>query len=419
MSHPMKRLSLLIVLTLLLALAGVAQAKEWTRFRGPGGSGVSNAKTIPVQFTQADHNWRVELAASGHSSPVIWDGKVFVSSADAENLQWRLECFRASDGRRLWKTSYDLTAYRLHRLNHFASATPAVDEQYVYATIPTPNDVTVLAIDHRGKFAWRRGLGPQLTNFGGASSPIVVGEVVIVVMDSEKDGPGCFIIGLNRKTGKTKWKLARTTGRATFSTPMVYEPQGAPPEVIITSTAHGLTSINPRTGKVNWEVANLSENRCVGSPVLANGNIIATSGSGGGGNRALAITPGGRGGKRAPKIVYEVNRGVSYVPTPIAYGKLLFFWGTNGLVTCVSAENGETFWSERTSGEFWGSPVIVDGKLYSLNVEGALVVVDAAKEFKILARNDLGEGSYSTPAIDNGVMYLRTATHLISVGGKK
>jgi outer membrane protein assembly factor BamB len=158
--------------------------------------------------------------------------------------------------------------------------------------------------------------------------------------------------------------------------------------------------------------------RCVGSPVQVGDLLFGTAGNGGGDRQAVAVRPSnGKNGSGA-SIVYQVARG-PYVPTPISVGKHLFLWGDGGIVTCIEGESGKQVWMERVGGNFFGSPVSADGKLWALSAKGELVVISASEKFEVLGRTDLGEMSHATPAIADGVMYLRTQTHLISVGGKK
>jgi outer membrane protein assembly factor BamB len=156
----------------------------------------------------------------------------------------------------------------------------------------------------------------------------------------------------------------------------------------------------------------------VASPLVVDGMVYQASGQGDGGRQAVAVRPGKKGEAEA-KVAYNIARGPSYVPTPIAVNGRIYAWGDAGIVTCLKASTGEVLWQERVGGNFFGSPVCVDGKLYAVSAKGEVVVIEAGEAFKILGRSDLGEGSHATPAVSDGVMYLRTTSHLISVGGKK
>jgi outer membrane protein assembly factor BamB len=424
-----RKLSLLAVVALFLLSTSV-YAQEWTRFRGPNGAGVVNAPTLPAHFTEADFNWRVALPGAGHSSPVIWGNRIFLTSAEDSVGKWHTLCLNTADGRELWRKTYDFKSYRKHQLNSSASPTPAVDAQAVYVSMITPESFTVLAFDHNGRELWKRNLGTYTAGNGNGASPIVVGDVVIIANDQEGDDapqsantqPESSLIGLDRKTGAIKWKHKRTKGGpASYATPMVYEPKDGAKEVIFISTAHGITSLNPTTGELNWELSDLSKLRCIASPVMSNGLIIMITGVGASGDRkGFAVQPGSKSKNVPAKVAYEIPRGsFSQVPTPISVGDLIFFWGDGGIVNCLRASTGEPVWKERAGGNFYGSPICVNGKLYAMNATGELVVINASDKFNLSAKIPLGEGSHATPAVANGVMYLRTMSHLISVGGRK
>jgi outer membrane protein assembly factor BamB len=418
--HPASRRGAYICAAMLCAAGATPlQAQEWTRFRGPNGSGISSATTVPVEITSASYNWRVALPGRGHSSPVVWGQKIFLTSAEESTGKRHLLCINSADGREIWRKTYDFSAYPHHQFNTAASSTPVVDEGRVYVVWPTPQSVTVHAVDHAGKEVWKRDLGALPVQHGGASSPILVGEVLIV--NKEPEAAPAFVTGLDRKTGVVKWQHERKSKDASYSTPLVYQPKDGPAEVIFTSNAHGFTSLDPQTGTLNWEAQGVFGPRCVGSPVLLPGGLVfGTAGNGGGQRQAVALQPGSLKSKTEPKVVYQLPaRGVSYVPTPTVVGDHIFLWGDAGIVTCIKASTGESVWMERVGGNFFGSPVCVNGKLYAVSGKGELVVVEASEQFKILSRCELGEPSHATPAVSGGVMYIRTESHLLAIGGKK
>jgi outer membrane protein assembly factor BamB len=409
----------LALLTLLLSAPLTGHAQEWTRFRGPDGSGISSASGIPIQVTSAEYLWRVELPGAGHSSPVLWGERLFITSAEDDKGRRHLHCLDAKSGKALWSRSYDFPKYDRHQLNTAASSTPAVDAGRVYTAWPTPEAYLVIALDHAGSELWRRDLGKLVTQWGGAASPVVVGDVVMLGVYQEEDGPAGFLVGLDRNTGAIRWKVPRQSHNSSaYSSPLIYQPKGQKAEAIFTSTAHGMTSVDPETGSVNWEVPGLFTLRCVASPVLAGDLIFATAGSGGGAREAVAVRPGAAGRKSQPKAEYRLARGPSYVPSPIAWGGRIYAWGDNGIVTSLKANTGEQLWRERVGGDFFGSPICVAGRLYAISTRGELVVVEAGDQFKLLGRSDLGEASHATPAVTNGRMYLRTLSHVTCIGTK-
>jgi outer membrane protein assembly factor BamB len=180
-----------------------------------------------------------------------------------------------------------------------------------------------------------------------------------------------------------------------------------------------VTSLDPKTGKINWELNGIFQQRTISTPVLIGDLVFGTAGDGGGRRQAIAVRAGSRTEKREPQIAFQITRFAPYVPTPIVYNGLMFLWADNGIVTCVKADTGEQIWNERVGGNYFSSPVCVNGKLYGVSASGELVVLEAGKEFKLLGRSNLEGPSHATPAVSGGVMYIRTESHLISFGGKK
>ena len=402
-------------LCLLIVLC--ADAQEWTRFRGPNGSGVSDATTVPVKWTEKDYNWKVKLPGVGHSSPVLWGERIFIAAGEEETGKRLVCCLRAQDGSKVWQREFAGEKHGKHTDNSFASATPAVDERHVYVCWGTPKEFIVLALDHDGKEIWRTDLGPFRSGHGFGASPIVHDDLVVVPND--QDGKGT-LLALDRKTGDLRWKVPRKSQTATFSTPCVFQPKGGLAQLIFTSWDHGITSIDPKTGRVNWEGDIFSKGHIetsIASPIVAGDLVLGTSGWLGVKMEVVAIRPGADQ-KKSPSEAYRLVRSAPLVCTPVVKDDLLFIWSDNGVVTCANVESGEVYWRERVPGSYYGSPVVVGKCVYCISREGDVIVLAASKKFELLARNRLGEGSHSTPAVAGGAMYLRTYSQLISVGGK-
>jgi len=264
-----------------------ADAQEWTRFRGPNGSGISDAATIPTQWTAKDYRWNVTLPGMGHSSPVVQGDRVFITSAIEKDATQIVLCLRTSDGGQVWRRDLPSATYKKNAAAAYASATPALDDQRVYVAWATPKEYIVLALSQRdGSDVWRRDLGPFVSQHGFGASPIVWKDLVIVANDQDK---ASFIAALDCKTGQPRWRAERRTEKASFSTPCLYEPEGGKPQLVLSSWAHGLTSLDPATGKLIWELPVFHDNRIVGSPTIAAGLIFAAAGVGGAGREMVAV----------------------------------------------------------------------------------------------------------------------------------
>ena len=209
------------------------------------------------------------------------------------------------------------------------------------------------------------------------------------------------------------------SGKAAYATPCLLGAAGDSPQIVLESTAHGMTGIDARTGKALWEVPDIfpSPKRVVASPVVAGGLVLGQCGEGGVGLHVVAVRPPAKEGDKAA-VAWKITKSAPYVPMPVVRGDLVFLWGDAGTVLCVRAAGGEEVWREKVGGNYFGSPVCVGGRLYCISTKGEVVVLAAAEKYELLARNPLGEKSHATPAIAGGRMYLRTWSHLISVGGK-
>ena len=422
--HPVIRI--LPVLGLLGALLPGAEETQWPRFRGPGGAGISDATTVPVQWTDKDYNWKVKLPGEGHSSPVVWDKRIFLTCAERETAKRMVLCLDALDGHTLWQRDFPSKKYSQNGQNGFATATPAADAEGVVLTWTTPEEVTLLALDLDGKDLWRRNLGPFVSLHGSGSSPVIMGGLAI--LDNEQgdfktvnrpaDAPKSFLIAVDRKTGETRWQITRRTTFAVYATPCVRQDEDGRTELIFASMSHGFTAVEPASGKILWEIGDVLK-ECVCSPVAAPGLVIAGDSFFERGGHFVAVRTPSREQGQKPAVAWEIKKPVPRVSTPLVKDGRLFLWSEDGAVTCHNVATGELLWRERIQGGFFGSPVCVNNRLYCIAKNGDVVVLAASDKYEPLARVPLGEPSFATPAVANGVMYLRTRSQLFSLGGRK
>lgn len=408
-------LSAFVVLSV---FSSAAPAQEWTRFRGPNGTGVSAATTIPVKWSDADYNWKVELPGIGHGSPVVWGNRLFVQCEEGDGVNRILVCISTQDGSKLWERKFTSTTHKKHKKNSFASSTPAVDEERVYFAWGTPGKLTLIAFSHSGDIVWEKDLGKVKGGHGFAVSPIVYKETVILANDQDGESS---LVAVNRKTGDVLWNVPRKSERLTYSTPCVYSRPGRPEELIFTNWRHGITAVDPETGKTNWEISVFDQShkeRAIGSPVLSGELIIGTCGFVTAQKHAVAVRPGNSGKPDDVKEVFRVERSIPHIPTALVHKNRLYLWDDKGVVTSLDATTGKQVWMKRIGGKYFGSLVCVNDKLYSISDDGTVVVLAAADEYKLLAKNKLDDSCQSTPAIANGTMFIRTESHLFSIGGK-
>lgn len=400
-------------------------ASEWARFRGPNGTGVGSGDSIPTKFTEADFNFKTKLPGdSGCSSPVVWGDKVFLLSADSDTATRYVVCIHATSGDIIWQKKFESTPHHLHTRSSYASCTPAADENHVYVAWSTPEETLLKAFDHSGNEAWSRDLGTWQSQHGFGTSPIIYKDLVILHNSQQADKlkpgetPGkSFMMAFERKTGDEKWRTELVSKNVCYSVPFIHEGQNGD-ELVCSSTGNGIFSLNPLTGKKNWAVNDgLFTMRTVGSPIEAGGHIFGSTGSGGySGNYIVAVKPGSDAA-----LAFSIKNGSNfkapYVPCLIADGNLVFCMYDRGFASCIDAETGDIHWIQRTGAALSGSPVRVGDRIFCVDEDGVVLVFAASKEYRLLGKSELGEESRSTPAVANGRLYLRTYSHLISVGG--
>jgi outer membrane protein assembly factor BamB len=405
-------------------------AQEWTRFRGPNGSGISESKTIPTKITDADLNWKIELPGSGYSSPVLWGEKIFLTCTGDKAGGISVLCLDAKAGKTFWQRDFPLSPFSHHALNSFASATATVDEDRVYVVWNEPDHYFLTALNHQGKTAWQRDFGPFISQHGSGSSPMLCDDKVILAnfQDDPKfiEGPKpdvrsgtSSIIAVAASTGKTVWQTPRRSTVVSYSTPCLYEPRDGARTLIFNSQSHGISAMDPTTGKVLWEYEQAFDKRSVSSPIVIGDLIFGSSGSGGGGNVVTVINAREASPNHKPALAYQIKKAAAYVPTSIAKDNLAWIWSDAGIVTCLNAKTGEVHYQERVGGNYFGSPVWVDGRVFCVSKTGEIVVLEGTEKFNVLSRYSLNEVCDSAPAVALGRLFIRTEKHLWSFGGTK
>lgn len=400
-----------------------AWADNWPRFRGPNGQGISEAKTIPTKWSPQEYTWKIELPGTGHSSPVVWEDKVFVTCADPQTPKGILLCVRAADGKEVWRREWSLDKVKMNGLNNYAAATPALDADHVYLFWPGVDETLLVALAHDGRDVWTRKLPGNRTQHGMGSSPIVVGPYVIVTREQDQKSGGNLAsvwLAVDRKTGEVKWRYEHPkNANGSYSTPCVYRDKQGRDELVFTGNLHGLAAVDAATGKLLWQTPAVLPARVVSSPFLAGDLVIGTCGEGGRGVRLSAVRPPEAASSDAKEVYGLQSKVVPYVPTSVVHGEFFFGFQDGGVVSCFRVATGEVLWSQKPAGQYFGSPVCVDGKLYCITVEGEVVVLRAGPQYELLAVNPLSEKSHATPVVATGRLFLRTFSHLICVGGGK
>lgn len=385
----------------------------WARFRGPNGSGESQSALFPVEW-HADHIlWKVKPLGLGVSSASVWNDHFVITSSNEDGTRRWVECRRLADGELAWSYETPFDTNSKHAKNQYAAATPLCDSDGVYALFSSATRSAALAIDWNGALRWKEDLGPFESRHGAGASPILMGELLVVPL--EQDGPST-IVALNRQTGELAWRTPRSATLAAYSTPIIVSsPSGE--QLLATSTA-GMTALEPRTGTLLWTESCFAD-RCVGSPIVAGDLAIASCGGGGRGTRLVAVRTEAELPEGSSRIAWEETKTIPYCPTPIVVGGLLFFVTDQGIARCMNAATGEEIWTERLLSNTTSSPVCVRDKIFALAEDGNGVVFSAKPELTILARNQVDDEFYSTPAISGDRMILRGSQYLWCIGPAK
>ena len=421
--HKLPLSQIILFLFALCLTASFLDAQEWTRFRGPNGSGVGQVTGLPNEISSGSFSWVVKIGGHGHSSPVLWGGKLFVTVSDAPNMegsQRKVLCYDAGNGELLWEWIDPMKGHHLHKFNNFASSTPVVDAERVYLVWGSGAKTQAVALSHQGELIWRREWPGFTSDHGYGSSPILADDVLVFHTDA-KDEYKSYVVGLNPADGKSLWEVERVTPETdkkhftAYNTPITAKAGGVETVVALQSN-DGWKGIHPKTGKVIWSAPGGYSFRSVGSIISGDGFLFASFGSGGDGKQATTLRLDESGAEAAYSLT--IKDGLGYVPTPLVHEGDLILWADGGILTVRDLASGKEKLKKRIGGNFFSSPVLTDGKIICCSRDGELVVIEAGGDFEVLGRSRLGSGIHATPALANGSIYFRTDTHLMCVCGK-
>jgi outer membrane protein assembly factor BamB len=412
----------LSVLFLLLACAALAPASNWPAFRGPAGDGHSPESDFPLEWsTTANVRWKAPLPEGGHSSPVVWGDRVFLTQALDNGRRRAVLCFDRADGKLLWQKETVYTDKEpKHDTSTYCAATPATDGERVVASLGSAG---LVCYDFAGKELWHKDVGPMIHIWGNASSPVLYGDLVILWV-----GPGerQVLLAVNKRDGTTVWEHAEPGGKSgldndtknwigSWSTPLVAH-VGDHDELFL-GVPEKLKGFDPKTGTELWSCAGLGKLVYTSPVVSADGVVVAFSGYGG---PALAVKAGGKGDVTATRLWHRAGGNPQRIGSPVALGDRVYILNETGVAQCLDAHTGKDVGKkERAAGKTWGSLVAGAGRLYATDQLGDTVVLAADPGLEVLAHNALGEKCMATPALSDGEILIRTHKHLWCLGPKK
>lgn len=425
--------------------AALWSAESWPQFRGLNASGVSAAPDAPLKWNgEKGENvlWKTPIPGLGLSSPIVFGDRIYVTSAissdpnskvkhglygstephaDTSKHQWKVYAIDRKTGKIVWERTAAEGAPKTkrHPKATQANCTPATDGKYVAAYFGSEG-LYVYKAD--GTLAWKKDLGVVNAGWffepdyewGAASSPILYNGAVIVQVDRQKDS---FVAAYRLTDGTELWRTARAE-IPTWGTPTIVESKAG--VELVTNGTKAVRGYDPKTGKELWSVGPNSE-ITVTTPIFAN-DLIFVSNSYPPIQKTYAIKPGSSGdlAQNAAAIAWTKPRGV-YMPTPIAYQDQLYIIQNNGILNAYAAKTGDNVYQQRVGqgGAYSASPVAAAGRVYLTSEDGDINVIKAGSSYELLATNPMGEVLMATPALADGVLYVRGMQHLFAIQEKK
>lgn len=420
----MKQTSFILVVGIFLAIGLLernASAENWPQWRGPALNGVSSEKNLPVKWTTEENvAWKLPMPGVSGATPIIWRDRIFLNVADGGNLfLWAID---KNKGTVLWKKELGGGDNKMRKHN-MSSPSPVTDGRAVWVMTGTG---VLKAFDFAGKELWSRDIQKEYgafgLNWGYASSPLLFEDSLYVqVLHGMKTDDPSYVMRIDKKSGKTLWKVDRPTNAIrespdSYTTPGLLR-VGKMTEIVITG-GDCVTGHDMATGKELWRANGLNPDnnpfyRIVASPIIFNDIIYAPTRV----KPLLALKAGGRGDITTSHVLWSTPNGPD-VPTPVTDGKYFYIVNDRGVMWCLDAKTGaEVYGQQRIKSAIYSSsPVLADGKIYITNEDGLTTVVQVGPEFKVLAENPLEDFVLSSPAISDGRIYIRTSQHLYAIG---
>lgn len=414
---------------ILLAVTGSAAAENWPGWRGPRGDGTSLETQVPVEWdaeTGRNIRWTAAVPGEGYASPVVWDDAIFLVSCLIDTQERVLLRLDPDTGEVVWQQTV-LTAplETKHRLNSYASGTPATDGELIYVafqqvdghTIPAPNvgnqrpvtpgRIVVAAYDFDGNRQWKREVGEFISAHGFCSCPVLYEDLVIINGDHDGDS---YLVALDKQTGDEVWRVSREHGIRSYVTPIIREYDGRT-QMVLSGSQH-IASYNPLDGSLYWKIEGPTE-QFVASMIDDGQRFYMAAGFPT--YHVMAIDPAGHGNVTDTNVLWHSEEAHCYVPSPVVADGYVFVANDDGIAHCFNAESGEHVWRTRLGRHYSASLVTAGGLVYFLSDEGITSVIRPGHTPDIVAENAIGEYCASSPAISQGMLLIRGEQHLFCI----
>jgi len=391
-------------------------AKQWPRFRGPGGQGVSAYANVPASWngkTGENILWKTPVPLPGENSPVVWGDRVFLSGATPAKRE--VYCFGAADGSLLWQKPVEtpvgaaLDPPEVLEDTGLACPTTATDGRRVVAMFANGD---IACFDYAGKRLWARNLGPIKNSYGYASSLNMYRGTVLVLLDQGSAGkPNSALLALDLGTGKTAWETKRPVPNSWATPALVSTGQR---EELITCARPWVIAYDPASGTEFWR-GHFLEGDVAPSPVGAAGLVFAVNT----GSQLVAIRWGGSGDITASRRVWAAEDSLPDIVSPLTDGRIVLLVTSDGTLTCYAAADGRKLWEKEIDAMFKSSPTLVGDRIYLMTEKGVMLIFAASAEgYKELGKAELGEPANSSPAYLDGRIYIRSKHNLYCIGKK-
>jgi outer membrane protein assembly factor BamB len=402
---------LLLLAVVAAAASPPAQRTDWPDFRGPTGQGHAEGSGLPLEWSESRNlAWKTTVPGAGWSTPIVANGRVWITTAvNDRDTSLRVIALDAASGREVVNTEVFKvrTGSAVNPKNNRASPSAVVEDDRVYVHFGAEGTA---ALTTSGEVVWKARFEYE-SQHGAGGSPILHGDLLILSCDGSD---AAFVVALDKRTGKVRWKTNRRFPYAqAYTTPLAIRVGDR--DQIVSIGAFRAAAYEPATGKEIWRVSYGDGFSNVPRPVFGHGLVYIATGF----QQPLlvAVRPDGSGDVTRTHVAWTLSRGAPLTPSPLLVGNELYLVTDTGIATCVDAQTGAIRWQQRLNGNFSASPVFADGRIYFQSEEGVTTVIAPGTEFRRLAINTLDGATLASMAVADGSLFIRSSSHLYRIRG--